>query len=107
MSMHKWTIAEIAKANAEAGGKYFNRDTLRFFGQELSDFEVFQGSGRVFVFSPAHRGWDGDRLSSFAEFHPDTGRTSSVNHPSGNCWEQWSRNDVKAFIRGGCEEVKA
>ena len=95
MKAKKWTISEIAAVLQENGSHYFDRDTLRFFGQRRSDFRVYQGGGRVFMFSAAHKGWDGPSLSSFAEFLPETGRTASIENPTG---ENWTREDVKQFV---------
>lgn len=43
------TIEEIARRNKEAGGKYFDKDTLSFFNQKLSDFRVIEFDDRTFV----------------------------------------------------------
>jgi hypothetical protein len=100
----RWTVADIAAANERAGGHYFDRATLRFFGQTRGSFRVYQGGGRVFVFSTAHRRWDYPGLSSFAEFNAETGRIDGVEHPDGS-FKNWKRSEVKAFVaelrRGG------
>ena len=72
------TIAHIAERNAAAGGYYFSRDTLRFFGQRRSDFKVHVVKGRVFVQASSYQGgnYTGE---SFAEFNPKTGCMSGVN----------------------------
>ena len=35
-----YTIAHIADHNQRSGGHYFDRSTLKFFGQRRSDFRV-------------------------------------------------------------------
>lgn len=74
------TIAEIAAKNAEAGLHYFNRETLRFFGQTLGDFRARRIAGRVIVYAFTHKGWNigfAGRPSSLAEFNEATGETST------------------------------
>ena len=72
------TIAEIARHNEQAGGHYFDRGTLRFFGQTRGDFKAKRIGGRVIVFAYAHKGWNigfSGRPSSLAEFDEKTGNT--------------------------------
>ncbi len=73
------TIAHIAERNAAAGGHYFSRDTLRYFGQRRKDFKVHVRARRVFVQASRYK----DRRyywgESFAEFNPKTGDVRSVN----------------------------
>lgn len=77
------TIAEIARHNEQAGGHYFDRGTLRFFGQRRGDFRVrvlkgADGSRRIIVLAFTHAGWDcgfEGRPSSLAEFDEKTGNT--------------------------------
>ena len=72
------TIAEIARHNEQAGGHYFDRGTLRFFGQTRGDFKAKRIGGRVIVFAYAHKGWDigfSGRPSSLAEYNETTGET--------------------------------
>ena len=71
------TIAYIAERNAAAGGYYFSRDTLRFFGQRRSDFKIHVRAGRVFVQASSYQG--GNYMGeSFAEFNPKTGEVVSI-----------------------------
>lgn len=92
------TINEIAKANAKAGRHYFSAQTLRFFGQGLSDFAVLEADDRVFVFCGIHRNWDGGNLSSFAEFHPDTGYMGlKPRHPDGSL-RMWTLEEAKVYV---------
>lgn len=75
------TIAEIAAHNKEVGMHYFDNDTLRFFGQHLSDFSVKRlKDGRIVVYAYAHRGWDlgKDGIVSLAIYDEETGHTHSL-----------------------------
>lgn len=50
------TIYQI-KREAVNGEYYFSRETLKFFGQKLSDFKVRKiGQGVYFIYAPAKRG---------------------------------------------------
>ena len=73
--MKRYTVAEIAEANKQAGRYYFSPDTLRFFHQRRSDFSVFQTASRVYVYgrrSPS--AWGAiDRPWTVGEFDPGTG----------------------------------
>jgi len=72
------TISEIASHNADAGGFYFSRDTLKFFNQTLRSFKVYQVRDRIFVYAPCR--WDGKLMGySIAEYFPATGKVSGVN----------------------------
>lgn len=75
------TISEIAYKNAKAGGHYFDRDTLRFFGQRRSDFRRKRlADGRIVVYAYAHRRWNigfAGMPSSLAVFDETTGDIST------------------------------
>jgi len=78
--MERITIAEIAAHNQRAGGHYFDRGTLKFFGQRRSDFRVRSIDGRVIVYSRVHRGWNiapEHGVASLAEYNPETGEVST------------------------------
>jgi hypothetical protein len=71
-----YTIAHIADHNQRSGGHYFDRSTLKFFGQRRSDFRVKTlDDGRIVVYAHAHRGWDikDDKPASLAVYDPATG----------------------------------
>lgn len=78
----KLTIYDIAKLNKEAGFNFFSRGTLKFFSQRLREYKVYYRGVRIFVFCP--NGWPEFAgkpvagLFTLAEFHPKTGRTSSL-----------------------------
>lgn len=72
------SIAEIAEHNSRTGGHYFDKDTLRFFGQRRGDFRARTlKDGRIIVYAYTHRRWDnigfGGKPSSLAEYNPTTG----------------------------------
>ena len=106
-------IEKVYRDVRRSGSHYFDPKTLQFFGQRLSDFKVYRGGGRVFVFADTRshstatpRDWGGTKgLSSFAEILPG-GHTHSVDHPEGisRCW---TRTEVEGFVTGLNEEAKA
>lgn len=70
------TIAQIAAHNESAGGHYFDRATMRFFGQRRSDFRVRTlKDGRIVVFAYSNRGWlfSTGKPTSLAVYDPKTG----------------------------------
>lgn len=49
------TIVEIKKATEQELPYFFDRETLRFFGQRMSSFKVRKSpGGRVFIFAPIY-----------------------------------------------------
>ena len=55
------TIYEIKKRTKETAPYFFNRETMRFFGQRLSDFTVKkQSDGRYKITCPSGENWDGN-----------------------------------------------
>lgn len=75
-----YTIAHIAAHNQRSGGHYFDRSTLKFFGQRRSDFRVKTlDDGRIIVYARAHRGWDikDHKPVSLAVYDPETGNVRS------------------------------
>lgn len=46
---HRYTIAEIAAANAAAGYYFFSRDTLRFHKDKRSNWSVRHIGGKVYI----------------------------------------------------------
>lgn len=92
------TIAYIAECNAAAGGHYFSRDTLRFFGQRRSDFKVHVRAERVFVQASSYQG--GNYMGeSFAEFNPKTGDVRSMAYPALS-GEHRTKGSVADFLAG-------
>ena len=74
--MKKPTMSSIVAANKAAGGHYFDKDTLKFFGQKLSDFKVKMVGERVLLVAYTHREWNlkfEGKPASLAEFNPATG----------------------------------
>jgi len=51
--MKRLTIYDIKRLTAETSPKYFDRGTLKFFGQRMSDFKVSKcDDGRYFISAP-------------------------------------------------------
>lgn len=77
-NQRRYTISMIAELEAQAGGFYFSRGALRFFGQTRRSFKVIHADGRVFVEALRH-----DRALStgisFSEFNPITCRMVVVS----------------------------
>lgn len=76
-------IETISNMNQEAGGHYFDKETMEFFNQRLSDFVAYKTRGRTFVIGQS-RGWRVNPNApiskpwSVAEFIPETGMMKSV-----------------------------
>ena len=78
----RWTINAIKAAYEDAkpdgGGHYFDRATLRFFGQRVSSFKVIHSGERVFIVAPSkHGGY------SIREFIPTTAALKPVDDITG------------------------
>lgn len=69
------TIYEIKEASQEAEKYFFSRDTMKFFGDTMRNFGVFQDNGKIFIHrkKPVKRGLTGTWL-----FNPKTGSLSKV-----------------------------
>lgn len=64
-----FTVEEIKRRNREAGGHYFDADTMRFFGSRVLPTVV---GGRFFVTSERTGfDWDSPRAYSVREMMPD------------------------------------
>ena len=50
------TIYEIEEATKEKSPYFFSRDTLRFFGQRMSSFQVYREEGKIFIFANSKHG---------------------------------------------------
>jgi hypothetical protein len=77
------TISEIAAHNKRVGGHFFDADTLKFFGQKLSEFKsATLSDGRIVVYCKTHRGWDLDvgesGISTVGIYNKDTGRIDGI-----------------------------
>lgn len=44
------TVSAIQEANRKAGGYFFNRDTLEYFGDTLSNFDVHAFNGDTYLY---------------------------------------------------------
>ncbi len=51
------TLSEIVEHTKASGSHFFDRKTLKFFGQRLSDFHVVRSpiSGRIYVYAKNHK----------------------------------------------------
>lgn len=85
-----WTIPEIRAANAAAGGHWFARDTMRYFGTRVLP-TVYSGPGGVYF---VHENDNYNRTArelAVAMFHPKTGEVAS--------WTTYHRNtDGNEFV---------
>lgn len=77
------SISEIKARLEAAGSHYFDRGTLRFFGQRVRDFRArYLRDGRLVIYARTHRGWDiapEHGVSSLAVVDMETGDTGSVS----------------------------
>lgn len=70
--MKKPTIYDIARAVSESSPHFFDRKTLRFFGQTMRAFKVFVRGGRIFIAAPIFDRFTGKRMGETArEFIPE------------------------------------
>ena len=92
------SIADIARRLEAAGSHYFDRDTLRFFGQTRRDFRArYLKDGRLVVYARTHRGWDcgfEGAVSSLAVVDMVAGDTHGI-------FDKSDQADVIAEINGG------
>lgn len=73
------TIYQIKQATAETSPKYFDRNTLRFFGQTLRAFSVYrQDDGRYLITAPRFNRFTRRQVGrSERYFNPATDRLES------------------------------
>ena len=73
--MKHWTISEI-KTLIKSGcdNHFFDRDTLKFFGQTMRSFKVRHVNGRVFIYAHGKHG-----IITFREFMPQTKLLKSIS----------------------------
>lgn len=81
--MKKWTMEEIAAANAAAGYFFFSEGAMSAFGDCLENHAVEQRGDRVFIVQEVStKGFDGKidptTLGRTREFFPETGRIRNV-----------------------------
>lgn len=70
------TIQEIEQANKAAGQLWFSSGAVRYFASGI-DLEVYEGPGGVFFVS-SEKALREPRAYTVRQFHPDTGRVSTV-----------------------------
>ena len=49
MTTQRWTLADIKRANIEAGEFFFERSTMKFFGDTMRSFVVRHIAEQVYV----------------------------------------------------------
>ena len=64
------TIYEIKKRTKETSPYFFNRNTMKFFGQKMKDFKVYkQKDGRFKIIAPISSNCSND-LKTIRYFNP-------------------------------------
>ena len=72
------TIYEIKRRTAETSPYFFNRDTMRFFGQTLRDFRVYkQDDGKYLIIADSGKNWKGHHQTKRL-FNPETNELERV-----------------------------
>ena len=65
------TISEIKKRTQKTAPYFFSKDTMKFFGQTLKDFEIKkQADGRYMITAESGDNWGGKHLT-IRYFNPD------------------------------------
>lgn len=92
----KMTIYDI-KYNVQDKTHYFDRGTLKFFGQTLKDFHVRTSpTGRIFIYAPSR--WNGKLMGySFAEYLP-AGTLETPRTEEGGAAEHYTIEQVISYI---------
>tara|TARA_R100001463_G_scaffold23977_1_gene57254 strand:+ start:5160 stop:5381 length:222 start_codon:yes stop_codon:yes gene_type:complete len=68
------TIYQIKKRTAKTSPYFFSKDTMRFFGQKLSDFKVSkQSDGRYKISAKSGANWS-QELKTVRYFNPSNNR---------------------------------
>ncbi len=80
----RWTLADTKQANTDAGGFFFSRDTMKFFGDTMRSFAVRHAGGKVFVerVRPMRdrSGRNMGGIGDLREFNPETGDVGPILH---------------------------
>ena len=64
------TIYEIKERTKKTSPYFFNKDTMKFFGQTMKDFKVYkQKDGRFKIVAPSGSDWSND-LQTIRYFNP-------------------------------------
>ena len=74
----RWTIAEIVKANKAAGFYYFDRSTMKYYGQTLKMFKVKQIGDDIFIYAKAKIYGSTQNHAMFARFFPKSGQVRNI-----------------------------
>jgi len=70
-----WKMSEIRAASQAAGGHFFDRDTMRFFGARLLPKEIYHGPGGVYFVHESDNFDRSRRELRIAGFNPDSKET--------------------------------
>lgn len=46
---HQWTLKEVRKASLAMGAYFFDRETMKFFGDTMQNFKVVNAYGKVYI----------------------------------------------------------
>lgn len=84
------TIYDIKYATMLSSPKFFDRDTMKFFGQTMRDFRIVTShSGRIFIYAPTfrydysnrkyyHVGWS---IREFVDLGRNSGELHNIDIP--------------------------
>ena len=80
----RFTIQEIKRINIESGGHFFDRDTMRGFGNTMKDFRVIHinpthEDQEIYIRAHNHNAPEGTDPIVYYQFDPATGRITRVN----------------------------
>jgi len=90
-------IYEIKDAVAHVSPRFFDKETLEFFGQSMSSFKVRTVASRVFIWAPVR--YDGKiGHYTFREFDPEKGRLISVKDGRGAPIRFTDEYQIKEFL---------
>lgn len=77
-----WTIDDLMRRHAEAGGTFFTPASLRFFGTNVFP-KIYQGPGGVYFITRDKMLFEPGKAYYVHGFDPETGNISQ--HPDWHC----------------------
>ena len=100
-------IDDIERANADAGGHWFDAGSMRFFSSRIGQ-NVYQGpGGYFFTTSEQNRGmlsgYVYPRLYSVRQFHLETGDVDTVGTFQGYATAAAARRAAEKLAKGGAK----
>ena len=72
--MKRYTVADIKFWTQEKGSHFFDKETMKFFGEKMSNYTVSNKGGRVFLIRKG-----GNAGPAMWEFFPDTKELKKVD----------------------------